>query len=212
MAEYQSQRAEFWCAMTHALGIIGGVLISISFYLQHDRLENKAQNGLLIYCFTLLFLYSASTIYHSVKSVNRKKLCQKFDHIGIYLLIAGTYTPICINLLWESNGKLLLILVWSIALIGSILKIKFTGRFEKLSLFLYLAMGWLILIDINPFLEKASFEIILFLILGGVAYSIGTIFYRWHKLPAHHVIWHIFVLIGSFFHFLMIEQSLNELV
>ena len=158
MAEYQSNRAEFWCALTHSMGILGGVIISLFFYLQNDRLENKVQNGLLIYCFTLIFLYSASTIYHSVKSVNSKKLWQKFDHIGIYLLIAGTYTPICINLLWESNGKLLLILVWSIALIGSILKIKFAGRFEKLSLFLYLAMGWLILIDISPFLEKASFK------------------------------------------------------
>ena len=211
MAEYQSKRAEFWCALSHSIGIVGGVFISLFFYLQNDRLENKVQNGLLIYCFTFIFLYSASTIYHSVKSVNRKKLWQKFDHIGIYLLIAGTYTPICINLLWKSNGKLLLILVWSIALIGGILKIKFAGRFEKLSLFLYLAMGWLILIDISPFLENASFETILYLVLGGVAYSVGTVFYRWHKLPAHHIIWHIFVLLGSFFHFLMVEQSLNAM-
>jgi len=211
MAEYQSKRAEFWCALTHSMGILGGVMISLFFYLQIDRLENKVQSGLLIYCFTLLFLYSASTIYHSVKSVKNKKLWQKFDHIGIYLLIAGTFTPVCINLLWESNGKLLLVLAWSIALIGSLLKIKFTGRFEKLSLFLYLAMGWLILIDIHHFLDKADYSTILYLVLGGIAYSLGTIFYRWHKLPAHHVIWHIFVLIGSFFHFLMIEQSLNAL-
>ena len=209
MVTYQSKRAELWCALTHSLGIIGGIVISLFFYLHYDRLENKVLNGLSVYCFTLLFLYVASTIYHSVTSVNSKKIWQKFDHIGIYFLIAGTYTPICINLLWDSNGKLLLALIWSIALIGSGLKIKYTGRFEKLSLFLYLAMGWLILIDISHFLANASFKTILYLGLGGVAYSIGTVFYRWHKLPFHHVIWHIFVLIGSFFHLLMVEQSLK---
>ena len=209
MGNYQSQRAEFWCAITHGIGIVGGLIIASYFILQFDRLENKVQWALLIYCLGFIFLYSASTIYHAVGSINRKKTLQKFDHIGIYLLIAGTYTPICVNLLWESHGPLLLSLVWLIAGVGSLLKLKYTGRFEKLSLFLYIAMGWLILIDIRYFLEMASTSTIVYLVLGGLAYSIGTIFYRWHRLPAHHIIWHVFVLIGSFFHFLMIEQSLN---
>ncbi len=209
MGNYQSQRAEFWCALTHGIGIVGGLIIASYFVLQFDRLENKVQWALAIYCLSFIFLYSASTLYHSVVSIHRKKTLQKFDHIGIYLLIAGTYTPICVILLWDSHGRLLLTLVWLIAGFGSLLKLKYAGRFEKLSLFLYIAMGWLILIDIRYFLEMASTSTIVYLVLGGLAYSIGTIFYRWHGLSAHHIIWHVFVLIGSFFHFLMIEQSLN---
>ena len=209
MGNYQSQRAEFWCAFTHGIGIVTGLIISSYFILRFDGLENKVQWALAVYCLSFIFLYSASTFYHLMSSINRKKKLQKLDHIGIYFLIAGTYTPICVNLLWDGHGQLLLLVVWFIGGIGSLLKLKYTAKFEKLSLFLYIAMGWLILIDIRYFLEVASTSTIVYLVLGGLAYSIGTVFYRWHSLPAHHIIWHVFVLIGSFFHFLMIEQSIN---
>jgi hemolysin III len=134
----------------------------------------------------------------------QKKALRKLDHISIYVLIAGTYTPICMSVLKDSRGLLLLILVWTIATVGLILKLFFTGKFEKISLLLYLVMGWLVVIDFQELYESISSEALSYLILGGACYTGGVVFYVMHKLKYHHVIWHVFVLLGALFHYLMV--------
>ncbi len=126
------------------------------------------------------------------------------DHISIYVLIAGTYTPVTLIALVHSRGWLLFILVWSIAGIGSILKLFFTGRFEIISVFLYLIMGWLIMLDISALTDVVGANGIMYLMLGGVAYTFGILFYAFNKLNFNHVIWHLFVLAGSAFHYIFI--------
>jgi hemolysin III len=163
---------------------------------------------IIIYGSSLLLLFFASSLYHFVSEPKYKRQLRKLDHISIYVLIAGTYTPICMSVLAESQGELIFILVWSIAAFGLILKLFFTGKFEKISLLLYLVMGWLVVLDIKTLYETINFEALLFLILGGVFYTGGIVFYVMHNLKYHHVIWHIFVLLGSVFHYLMIFEIL----
>lgn len=203
MVYIQSKKEEFWNVLTHGFGVVfylGGFIFLMNTF---DK-TTVSPIYVLIYALSLILLFSASSIYHYVSNPNYKRQFRKLDHISIYVLIAGTYTPICMSVLAGSRGVFILILVWSIALVGLFLKLFFTGKFEKLSLILYLIMGWLILIDIQTLYESISSAALLYLILGGVFYSFGVVFYVMHKLKFHHVIWHIFVLLGSFFHFMMV--------
>ncbi|MEX0312675.1 MAG: hemolysin III family protein, partial [Allomuricauda sp.] len=130
------------------------------------------------------------------------------DHISIYYLIAGTYTPVCLTTLIDSKGWLLLYSVWGIALFGTVLKLFFTGKFEVFSLLLYGVMGWLVIID-YPFLsENISSKGLFYLALGGAFYTIGILFYAIKKIPYNHLIWHFFVLGGAISHWLMITSEI----
>lgn len=203
MSKVQSKKEEYLNSLTHGIGIILSVigLIFLSKNYNPQKIEYKY---ILIYTCSLIILYTASTTYHIVNLKKYKSLLRKFDHISIYILIAGTYTPVCMSILKESHGDLILALVWGLSFFGTILKLFFTGKFEKISLLLYLIMGWIILIDIDTFYQNTSAISLWFLALGGLFYSTGILFYIMHKLKYHHVIWHIFVLLGSFFHYLMI--------
>ncbi|MGB2088244.1 MAG: PAQR family membrane homeostasis protein TrhA [Psychroflexus salarius] len=209
MERLQNHKEERLNVLTHAVAAIASC-IGLFFLIQNlSEQYDYAKLGALIYGFSLIFLYLASSTYHFVRSNKLKKSFRILDHISIYVLIAGTYTPICLTVLKESQGDLLLILVWVITLIGSVLKLFFTGKFEKLSLLLYLVMGWLILIDIQYVLLTFSTEALVYLAAGGIAYSVGIIFYTRYQLNYHHVYWHLFVMLGSLFHFLMIYQILK---
>jgi hemolysin III len=115
----------------------------------------------------------------------------------------------CVSVLKESYGYDILIAVWLIAAVGLVLKLFFTGRFEKISLLLYLVMGWLIMVDISTFIDNVNYASLLYLILGGAFYTGGVVFYVMRKLKYHHVIWHVFVLMGAFFHYLMTYEILT---
>ncbi|MCW8980430.1 MAG: hemolysin III family protein, partial [Altibacter sp.] len=145
-----------------------------------------------------------STIYHAVTHESWKETCRKIDHISIYFLIAGTYTPVALISLEASSGWYLFWTVWGIAALGTVLKIFFTGRYEIISLLLYLIMGWLIVVDLENLLEQQSTLGIALLMLGGAFYTIGILFYAIRKIPFNHVIWHFFVLGGSIAHFFFI--------
>ena len=203
MSSIQSKQEELLNVITHGLGIpfsaIGLILLLVNY---NSDLVNMAY--VIIYGLSMLLLFSASTIYHYATEPKYKTALRKLDHISIYALIAGTYTPICMSVLKDSRGVLLFILVWSVAAFGLILKLFFTGKFEKISLLLYLVMGWLIVIDIQQLYESISSQALTYLILGGVCYTGGIVFYVMHKLKFHHVIWHVFVLLGALFHFLMV--------
>jgi hemolysin III len=162
-----------------------------------------------IYGCTLILLYLSSTLYHSFSNPRLKNLFARFDHISIFLLIAGTYTPILLTSIRGIWGWTFFITIWSIALLGAIIRSIYLHRFRKLMVVIYLLMGWMaILVGKQIYLNLPSISLT-FLVLGGVAYSVGVIFYMWRKLPYSHAIWHLFVLAGSVLHFFAIYFSIK---
>ncbi|MEW7292760.1 PAQR family membrane homeostasis protein TrhA [Aquimarina sp. 2304DJ70-9] len=202
----QSQIEERWNWITHGFGFI----LSIpGFFILLTSDSNKTQYSgfsIILFACSLMILYFASTAYHYSSQIELKKKFRIMDHISIYLLIAGTYSPVTLIALIDSKGVLLFSLVWSIAIFGSVLKLFFTGRFEILSIILYLIMGWLIIFDIDTLTNKVGSEGINYLMFGGLAYTIGIIFYALKRMPFSHVIWHLFVLAGSIYHYLFIYR------
>ena len=194
---------EKWNVYTHGFGAVMSLLSSVLLFNHLNEVDTTTTLALLIYGFSMVFLFSASAIYHGVLP-KQQAFWQKIDHIGIYFLIAGTYTPVTLTILKDSSGLYLLAGVWSIALIGTLYKIFMIGRFKKFSLFLYLAMGWLVIFDIQNVIALFPEEAFIYLALGGFFYTVGTVFYRWERLYFHHVIWHVFVLAGAAVHFQMV--------
>lgn len=195
---------EFWNALSHAIGVFLGIA-GIYFLLTEANYKSDFSTlSILFYGFSILILYTASTVYHLVAHVSWKKIFRKIDHISIYFLIAGTYTPVVLISLESGNGWIIFWTVWGIAAVGTILKLFFTGRFEILSLLLYLVMGWLIVLDWDNLVAVSSEQGINLLMLGGGFYTVGILFYAIHKIPFNHFIWHLFVLAGSICHFLFI--------
>ena len=158
----------------------------------------------IIYGLSMIILYAASTFYHAAKNPKRRRRLNIFDHAAIYVLIAGSYSPFCLVALDSSLGWYMFVLVWLFALAGVILKLFFTGKFDKLSTALYLLMGWQVVIFIKPLMASLTSEGLQFLFAGGIFYSVGAILYSIKKLPYNHAIFHIFVLLGSLSHFLAI--------
>ncbi len=195
---------EFWNAFSHGIGVLLGIF---GLYILLESNSNKSDFStlsILFYGVSILILYLASTIYHLVAQVSWKQILRKLDHISIYFLIAGTYTPVALISLENGNGWLIFWTVWGIAAFGTVLKLFFTGRFEALSLILYLAMGWLIVLDWDNLVAVSSDFGIQLLMLGGTFYTLGIVFYVIRKIPFNHFIWHLFVLGGSISHFLFI--------
>jgi hemolysin III len=158
---------------------------------------------------TLVLLYFASTLYHSLTHAKAKRVFHKFDHISIYLLIAGTYTPFCLTALRGWIGWTVLGVVWSCAILGAVLKAISVGKRIKLSTVLYILMGWVILVAIQPLSKAMPFNGFLFLIAGGISYTIGTIFFIRNQVKYNHSVWHVFVLGGSVLHFFSVLSLLN---
>lgn len=200
----QTKNEEHLNAATHALGALLGVAGLILLLIYQDDKTPYSLFAILVYGISIIVLFSASALYHSVQSDTRKHFFRILDHISIYLLIAGTYTPVLLITLLHSKGWTLFWVVWGIALFGIVKKIFFTGRFEIFSTLLYLAMGWLIVFDFNNLTQLMPSNGIVFLMVGGLAYTVGIVFYVIERIPYNHVIWHLFVLAGAIFHFLMV--------
>lgn len=200
----QSDFEEKLNAWTHGFGAVLGIagLILLISYKEHKT--DWSLISVIIYGISIIVLFSASAIYHSVSSEKRKHYFRIVDHISIYLLIAGTYTPVTLIALNNSLGWPLFWSVWAIAGFGMILKLFFTGKFEVFSTLLYLVMGWLIIFDFGNLSELIGPNGLILFIAGGAFYTIGIIFYAVHKIPYNHVIWHLFVLGGAICHYLMI--------
>ena len=187
--------------LTHWIGTIivslgSGVLITLSVLIGSVT-EIVAVS---IYGFSMILLYCASTLYHFAENENTKAKLNVFDHSAIYLLIAGTYTPFLLINLAGTTGTIMMIVMWSMALIGIIAKVFFYDKFKKLSLAVYLIMGWMMIFAIRPLIENTNLTGLIFLLLGGLFYSGGTYFYS-KKKEYYHCIWHIFVLLGTIMHF-----------
>lgn len=191
-------------AITHAIGAIFGVLGLIALIIFNSNKTDWSLFSVIIYGVSLIILFTASTLYHSVKDDVKKHYFRIVDHISIYLLIAGTYTPVLLITLHKSLGWTLFYVVWGIAAFGVILKLFFTGKFELFSTLLYLVMGWLIVFDFTNLSKLMHSNGVLLLFFGGLAYTVSILFYAIKKIPYNHVIWHVFVLAGAVFHFFMI--------
>lgn len=200
--------SEKFNSITHLVGavlsVMGlGALITVAVQQQDVLLFI----GFLIYGLTLVMLYSVSTLYHSFKNPFVKRVFQKLDHIAIYLLIAGTYTPFMLVTLIDGNGIWILVSVWGLAIIGIALELSINDRIQALQIMIYLIMGWLVVIDFDALKEVLPETGVYLLTVGGLAYTVGIIFYvldHRHVLKHSHGIWHLFVLAGSFFQFLAI--------
>ena len=195
---------EFWNSLTHFIGVILTVLgIPLLFYFD-NKFTSLSTLSIILFSFGLFFVYSSSSVYHFVINPRLKKRFQILDHISIYYLILGSYAPVCLITLYEYSGINIFIVVLTLSIVGTLKKLFFTGRFKIISLLLYLAMGWLIVVEINLLFELLDSEAELLLIIGGLSYTIGIIFYTLDKIKYFHSIWHLFVLTGSVLHYLLI--------
>lgn len=207
MKYIKTKQEEFWNTLTHGVGLLFACIGVVLLFFTAEFNDNYLTLGVILYALSLVLLYAASTSYHYVSEGRLKRRLRVLDHISIYFLIAGTYSPVVLTLLKDSHGELLFYAVWGIALLGTILKLFFTGKFEKLSLLLYLIMGWLIAFDSVAVVENFSSLELTMLALGGLFYTIGIYFYVKTTIVFNHVIWHVFVMLGSLSHFLMIYFS-----
>jgi hemolysin III len=189
-------------ALTHGIGLalsLAGLCVLVALAFMHGTRLHVLSCG--IYGVTLVGLYAASTLYHSVQSPRVKHVLKIVDHCSIYLLIAGTYTPFTLVLLHGGWGWTLFGLVWGLSVFGIVFKIFFVDRFKVTSVSIYLLMGWMAIVAIKPMLALVPTGGVRLLVMGGLIYTAGIFFYVWKKIPYNHAIWHLFVLAGSACHY-----------
>lgn len=194
---------EKWNIYTHFFGILIG-LVGLFALIQKVMVSDGSMIALFsvsVFGLSFILLYTSSTVYHAQSNPIKKQKLRLFDHASIYLLIAGSYTPITLLVLGGEKGWIYFIIEWSMAFIGILLKVFFIGRFEKVSLIIYLIMGWLIVFDLPLLMERIPSGGFKFIMYGGLAYTLGAVFYAANRIKFSHVIWHFFVLAGSLFHF-----------
>jgi len=191
--------------LSHALGFFLSIAALVLLIVK-SSLNGTAWHivSFSIFGASLIILYAASTFFHNSKDIKVRRRLNIFDHASIYILIAGTYTPFTLVTLNGTIGWVLFGITWGIALTGVILKIFFTGKYDKISTIAYVLMGWIIVFAFKPLLNNLAFEGVVWLVLGGISYTIGAVLYSIKKLSFNHAIFHIFVLIGSFCHFIAV--------
>ncbi len=160
--------------------------------------------SVIVFGVSLLVLYLASTLYHAIPCMNVKRVFRVFDHCAIYLLIAGTYTPFLLVSMRGPLGWTFFGILWGIACVGCAFKAFFTGRFDRVSTALYVAMGWFVLVGIKPAIDYIPTGALIMMAIGGLAYTSGVFFYVYNRIPFNHAIWHCFVMAGSAIHFFAI--------
>jgi hemolysin III len=197
-----SKREEIINAITHGIGALLAIAASVVLIV-FGALHGNAWHivSFSVFGSTLIILYVASTLYHSLTHPGAKHLFRKFDHISIFLLIAGTYTPFCLLVLKGWIGWTLFGIVWTGAITGIVFKAISVGKLELLSTLMYILIGWAALLAIKPLYDGTSFYTFSLLIAGGLFYTAGTFFFIKDKLMYFHSIWHLFVMAGSILHF-----------
>ena len=198
-------REEVANSVTHGLGLLASIVgVVVLITLAAERGEAWHVVSAAVYGATLVSLYAASTLYHSLKVTKARDVLRLLDHCAIYLLIAGTYTPITLVSLRGGWGWALFGAVWVLAVAGIFFKVFATGRFGYLSTVAYVLMGWICIIALKPILLLLSPGAIALLLAGGISYTAGTLFYSWERIPYSHAVWHLFVIAGSVCHYLAI--------
>jgi hemolysin III len=204
-------RLEEWAnSITHGIGAalsIAGLVVAV--VLASFKGDPWLITAVSLYGASLILLHLASTLYHSMRNLKWKKAFLALDHSSIYILIAGTYTPFCLGPMRGAVGWTLFGIIWGLAIIGVFREWFKPQRGTLFSTLLYLAMGWLVLIFLYPLAKAISLSTLILLLVGGAAYSLGVVFYRWHSLRFHHAIWHLFVVAGATFQFFAVLNLLK---
>ncbi len=209
--ESYTRKQEVVNGLIHGFGMLFGVSglpVLTSLATANNNIPGIIGAGVYGFCFLMLF--TSSTIYHIAREPAIKQLFMKLDHISIYFLIAGTYTPFLLVFLNNPFGISLLVVLWSLALIGIFIKIRFTGRYEIASTIIYLAMGWIMLVGGRRFFSAVPGDVLLFIVLGGALYSVGVFFYLWDKYMYTHAVWHSFVLGAAICHYIAVLLTIGH--
>ena len=189
----------------HAFGILFGIIsIPILTALAANNANVPGIVGASIYGFSFLMLFSFSTLYHGIQQPQTKRVLEILDHISIYFLIAGTYTPFLLIYLNNAFGITLLSVLWGLTILGIFFKVFFTGRFEMVSVIIYLGMGWILFAGGRQFINALPSVVMLLVAIGGGLYTIGVFFYLWRGYKWSHAIWHFFVLVAAVCHYVAV--------
>ena len=190
---------------SHAIGFILS-LVALALLTTHASLNGNAWHivSFSIFGASLVILFAASTVYHSAKQPALRSRLRIVDHAAIYVLIAGTYTPFTLVTLSGTTGWIIFGASWAMALTGIVLKLFFTGRFDLISTMMYVFMGWIIVFDLESLISKLSSDGLFWLVAGGLAYTAGAILYSIKQIKFNHAIFHVFVLLGAFCHFVSV--------
>jgi hemolysin III len=206
----EESRKELANALTHFAGFLIFLSLTPFLLIRGWQPDNRPLFWtLLAFVFGLMMVYSSSTLYHFAKKPALKFKFRIWDHISIYFLIGGSYTPLVVKYVSSEYSGLFLLAMWSLITVGVLFKLFFTGKYDMISTLSYLGLGWMALFIIKPLIANAPTDILLLIIAGGLSYSAGVIFYKWKGLFYHHAIWHVFVLGGSLNHFLAVRFALE---
>jgi hemolysin III len=200
-----TRRQEIVNGLTAAIGMlfgISGLPVLVGLATAHSNTPGIVGSGIYGFCFLLLF--TSSTVYHFSQEPAVKHMFKVLDHISIYFLIAGTYTPFLLVYMNNDFGITLLSVLWGLSVVGIFFKIRFTGRFEIISTIIYLFMGWIMVAGGRRFFEDLPVPVLIFICIGGGLYSIGVFFYIWDKYYYTHAVWHLFVLTGAISHYVAV--------
>ena len=202
---YYPKTEEKLNVITHALGLVLSIIALVFLVVRAGTLGSARHIvSFTIFGASLILLYSASTFYHYVQKPDLRRKLNILDHASIYVLIAGTYTPFTLVTLKGWLGWTIFGITWGIALIGIFFKLFYTGRFDKISTIAYVVMGWIIILAIKPLIENLPINGLYWLLSGGIFYTVGAILYSIPKIKYNHAIFHVFVLLGSFSHFMAV--------
>ncbi|MBI9040842.1 hemolysin III family protein [Lutibacter sp.] len=203
--KYYDKKEEKLNVLSHGIGLVLSI-IALVLLVVYASLEGNSWHivSFSIYGASLIVLYAASTLYHYVQSPKLRYRLNIFDHASIYILIAGTYTPFTLVVLNGWVGWTIFGVSWGLALTGVILKLFFIGKYDKISTIAYVLMGWLIIFAIKPLVHNLPLDGLLWLLAGGIFYTVGAVLYSIKSIKYNHAIFHIFVLLGSFSHFMAV--------
>ncbi len=203
-------RHELANSLTHGFGILFGI-VSIPLLITTATQSGNvaAIVGSSVYGFCFLMLYTFSTLYHGFQQPMVKRALMIMDHISIYFLIAGSYTPFILLFLYNTTGLTMLAILWSLTLLGIVFKVLFADRYNFLSTAIYVLMGWMLVAVARSFFANIPAEVATLIVVGGCLYSVGVVFYLWTKLTHHHVVWHLFVLAASICHYAAVLLSVS---
>lgn len=210
--KYYPEQEERWNIISHGLGLalsFVALILLLQKALEYDN--TLLLISFLVFGLGLILLYAASTFYHSARNPVWRYRLKIFDHVAIFILIAGTYTPFALITLKGTVGWIIFGIAWGIALAGTILKLFYTGKYKTLSTILYVGMGWIIIAAIKPLIDNLSSGGLWWLFSGGIFYTLGAILYSISRLQYNHALFHLFVLLGSFSHFMAIYEHVVPL-
>lgn len=205
MSRMQTRREEFVNSLTHGAGLVLsaiGAAVMIAWAAWSGSVWNVVSCS--IYGASMVFMFTASTVYHGVRQETRKRIWKQLDHVAIFLLIAGSYTPFTLVLMRGNWGWTLFSAIWGCAALGIIFKLLSPNRYNKLVVAFYVGMGWMAVLAIKPMLESVPLPGMLWILAGGLFYTAGVYFYVKDRKHYYHAVWHLFVLAGCFCHYIAV--------